>query len=80
MAIDTARDRVWIKVLENFLDLEFGVTPEAISNETGVSERTARDCLQTMHEEELVEKERIPNGRVRYSPSGILDVEESGEN
>lgn len=69
----TARDRIWIVALSNLLGQGEPVTPAHLSEKADCSERTARDVLKTMSENGLVQEDRIPDGRVRYVPDGILE-------
>lgn len=76
MPYETKRDQVWTRVVEEFLSAEsptLSTHPDYIAEETGVSERTARDTLKAMAERGLVEEDRIPNGRVVYKRAGVFD-------
>lgn len=79
MASPTIRDRAWIETLNNLLGDGNAVTPEYLVNSAGVSERTARDTLKVMASEGFVEEDRIPDGRVRYVPTDVLDGGDDGD-
>lgn len=53
MAKWTSRDQIWHTALKKTDDIR----PEAFAEGIGVSERTARDCLETMHESGVLSKE-----------------------
>jgi len=49
----TSRDKIWNTALKKTDEIR----PEAFGNAIGVSERTARDCLETMHESGVLSKQ-----------------------
>ena len=49
----TNRDKIWHTALKR----NDGIRPEDFATALEVSERTARDCLETMHESKVLRKE-----------------------
>ena len=71
MAKWTSRDRIWHTALVKTEEIR----PEAFATALEISERTARDCLETMHESGVLRKE----GGEGRTPASYYSVVEHPE-
>lgn len=65
MAQKRTRDKVWMHALA-LARAGQPVTPEAIVEATGASERTARETLNVMAETAFLDRDQMTDGTVRF--------------
>lgn len=77
MPQERARDRVWKFALAGAIKNESAIKPEKIAELAGVSERTARECLNVIAATGWLKRDLEPDGSVRFVRGE--DVEWHGE-
>lgn len=74
MAEDTIRDRLWSCALNHALRRGEAIYPEDLAERYDVSERTARDCLNSIARANFLLREAMPDGRIRYRTHPDFDI------
>jgi len=73
MARETARDQIWQFAVKRIIRNGDSVHPDDVADVTGVSDHTARDCLNTMAQYGIIRRKANVDGSVEFVPEPEFD-------